>query len=63
MYDRLQFVVQDVAKPDIENIRGLNLAVVNLTNVQVTMLQKEELFNNMSYVRHIHLTKKEEAYS
>jgi hypothetical protein len=30
------FVIQDKAKPDVENIRGLNLAVVKLTTVQVT---------------------------
>jgi hypothetical protein len=30
--------VQDMAKPDIENVRGLNLAVVKLTTVQVTKL-------------------------
>jgi hypothetical protein len=29
------FAVQDKVKPDIENIRGLNLAVVKLTTVQV----------------------------
>jgi hypothetical protein len=33
------FAVQDKAKPDVENIRGLNLAVVKLTTVQVTKLQ------------------------
>jgi hypothetical protein len=32
------FVVQDKAKPVIENIRGLNLAVVKLTTVQVAKL-------------------------
>jgi hypothetical protein len=32
------FAVQDKAKPDIENGRGLNLAVVKLTTVQVTEL-------------------------
>jgi hypothetical protein len=32
------FEVLDKAKPDIENIRGLNLAVVKLTSVQVTKL-------------------------
>jgi hypothetical protein len=32
------FVVKDKAKPDTENIRGLNLAVVKLTTVQVTKL-------------------------
>jgi hypothetical protein len=32
------FEVWDKAKPDIENIRGLNLAVVKLTTVQVTKL-------------------------
>jgi hypothetical protein len=32
------FAVQDKAKPDIENISGLNLAVVKLTTVQVTKL-------------------------
>jgi hypothetical protein len=32
------FVVQDKAKPDTENIRGLNLAVVKLTTIQVTEL-------------------------
>jgi hypothetical protein len=30
------FAVYDKAKQDIENIRGLNLAVVKLTTVQVT---------------------------
>jgi hypothetical protein len=30
------FVVYDKIKPDIENIRGLNLAVVKLTTAQVT---------------------------
>jgi hypothetical protein len=33
------FAVQDKAKPDIENIRGLNLAVVKLMTAQVTKLQ------------------------
>jgi hypothetical protein len=32
------FAVCDTAKPDIENIRCLNLAVVKLTTVQVTKL-------------------------
>jgi hypothetical protein len=32
------FTVEDRAKPDIENIRGLNLAVVKLTAVQVAKL-------------------------
>jgi hypothetical protein len=32
------FAVLDKAKLDIENIRGLNLAVVKLTTVQVTKL-------------------------
>jgi hypothetical protein len=32
------FAVQDKVKPDIEIIRGLNLAVVKLTTVQVTRL-------------------------
>jgi hypothetical protein len=32
------FVAQDKAKPDIENIGGLNLVVVKLTTVQVTKL-------------------------
>jgi hypothetical protein len=32
------FVVQDKAKPDVENVRGFNLAVVKLTTVQVTKL-------------------------
>jgi hypothetical protein len=32
------FVLQDKAKPDVENMRGLDLAAVKLTNVQVTKL-------------------------
>jgi hypothetical protein len=32
------FVVWDKAKPDVENIRGLNFAVVKLTTVQMTNL-------------------------
>jgi hypothetical protein len=32
------FVTLDKAKPDIENIRGLNLAVVMCTTVQVSEL-------------------------
>jgi hypothetical protein len=32
------FAVQDKAKPDRENLRGLNLAVVKLTTLQVTNL-------------------------
>jgi hypothetical protein len=32
------FAVWDKAKPDIENIRALNLAMVKLTAVQVTEL-------------------------
>jgi hypothetical protein len=32
------FAVYDKVKPDIENIRGLNLAVIKLTTVQVTKL-------------------------
>jgi hypothetical protein len=38
---------QDKAKPDIENIRGLNLAAVNLTTVQMTKLP---LYHKMSKV-------------
>jgi hypothetical protein len=30
--------ILDKAKPDVENTRSLNLAVVNLTTVQVTKL-------------------------
>jgi hypothetical protein len=32
------FAVQDKMKPDIENIRGLNLAVVKFTTVEMTKL-------------------------
>jgi hypothetical protein len=32
------FTVLDKAKPDIENIRGLNLAAAQLRTVQVTKL-------------------------
>jgi hypothetical protein len=32
------FAAQDKSKPDTENVRGLNLAVVKLTTVQVTKL-------------------------
>jgi hypothetical protein len=32
------FIVQKKANPDVENIRGLNLAVVKLTTVEVTAL-------------------------
>jgi hypothetical protein len=32
------FAVLDKAKPDIENIRGLNLEVVKLTTVEVAKL-------------------------
>jgi hypothetical protein len=32
------FALQDKVKPDIENIRGINLAVVKLTTVQVRKL-------------------------
>jgi hypothetical protein len=32
------FMVQDKAKPDLENIRGLNFAVVKLTTFQATKL-------------------------
>jgi hypothetical protein len=32
------FKVRGKVKPDIENIRGLNLAVVKLTTVQVTSM-------------------------
>jgi hypothetical protein len=32
------FEAQDKAKPDTENIRGLNLVAVKLTTVQVTKL-------------------------
>jgi hypothetical protein len=75
-------------KPDIENIRVLNLAVVKLMTVQVNrqplqhkickicmicsakpvltedlcVVQKQEYFNNMLYVRNVHLTKGQ-AYS
>jgi hypothetical protein len=75
-------------KPDTENIKGLNLAVVKITTVQVTrqplqhkickigmtcfvkailteglcVVQKQEFFNNMLYVRNVHLTKGQ-AYS
>jgi hypothetical protein len=65
-------------KPDIENIRGLNLEVVKLTTVQVTrqplkhkickiakpvltedlcVVQKQDFFNSMLYVRNVYLTK------
>jgi hypothetical protein len=30
------FAVEDKAKPDTQNVRGLNLAVVKVTTVQVT---------------------------
>jgi hypothetical protein len=82
------FEVQDEVKPDIENIRGLNLAVVKLMAVQVTrqplqhkickismicsakpvltedlcVVQKQEFFYNMLYVRNVLLTKGQ-AYS
>jgi hypothetical protein len=72
----------------VKNIRGLNLAVLKLTTVQVTrqplqhkickvgmicsakplltedlcVVQKQEFFNNMLYVRNVHLTKGQ-AYS
>jgi hypothetical protein len=70
-------------KPDVENIRGLNLAVVRLATVQVTKLPlkhgiskigivytgrgllysaKGRIFNNMLFVRYVHLTKGQ-AYS
>jgi hypothetical protein len=77
-------------KPDIENIRGLNLEVVKLMTVQVTrqplhhkilvrkivmissvkpvlteflcIVQRQEFFNNMLYVRNVHLMKGQ-AYS
>jgi hypothetical protein len=42
------FAVYDKAKPDTENIRGLNLAVVSLTTVQVTKLP---LYDNIRQVR------------
>jgi hypothetical protein len=32
------FAIEDKAKPDIENIRGLNLAVVKITTFQATKL-------------------------
>jgi hypothetical protein len=32
------FAAQDKAKPDTENVRGLNLAVIKLTTIQVTKL-------------------------
>jgi hypothetical protein len=32
------FAAKDKAKPDVENIRGLNVAVVKLMTVQVTKL-------------------------
>jgi hypothetical protein len=32
------FALQDKVKPDTENVRGLNLAAVKLTTVQVTKL-------------------------
>jgi hypothetical protein len=32
------FAVSDKAKPDMENIRGLNLAAVKLKTIQVTRL-------------------------
>jgi hypothetical protein len=32
------FAILDTAKPDVENIRGLNLAAVRHTTVQVTRL-------------------------
>jgi hypothetical protein len=37
-YENEHFAVWDKAKPDTENIRGLNLAAVKLTTVQVTNL-------------------------
>jgi hypothetical protein len=75
-------------KPDIGNIRSLNLEVVKLTTVQVIrqplqhkickismicsakhvlvedlcVVQKQEIFSNMLYVRNVHLTKGQ-AYS
>jgi hypothetical protein len=32
------FAVQDKAKPDTENIKGLNLVVIKLSTVQMTKL-------------------------
>jgi hypothetical protein len=75
-------------KPDIENIRGLNFAVVKRTTVQMTrqplqrkickmgmicpakpvltedlcVVQKQECFYNLLYVRNVYLTKGQ-AYS
>jgi hypothetical protein len=34
----IMFAAYDKAKPDIENLRGLNLAAVKLTTVQMTKL-------------------------
>jgi hypothetical protein len=38
MMRMIMFVASDKAKPDIENINGVNLAVVMLTAVQMTKL-------------------------
>jgi hypothetical protein len=47
------FALLDKAKPDIENIRGLNLAVIRHTTVQVTRLLLKrkllEIGNNLLY--------------
>jgi hypothetical protein len=32
------FAAQDKEKPDVENVRGLNLAAVKLTNFQLTKM-------------------------
>jgi hypothetical protein len=44
------FVAYDMAKPDTENIRGLNLAAVNLTTVQVTKLPLYHKLNKIAII-------------
>jgi hypothetical protein len=44
------FVVSDKAKPDTKNVRGLNLAEIKLTTVQVTKLPLQHKIRNVGMI-------------
>jgi hypothetical protein len=44
------FAAQDKKKPDTENIRGLNLAAVKLTTVEVAKLPLQHKINKIDMI-------------
>jgi hypothetical protein len=54
------FMVYDKVKPDIENIRGLNLAVVKLRIIRVTKLPLQHCFPKPVLTEDLYIVQKEE---